>query len=198
MNIKKDVSIKEVYQHIRTRGIKVVAFDFDQCSYTKHTGGSLNFPPHELVNTVQQVTRDLSPDFVLTVRQLIQNEVDVAIVTFSDDIDNQVTELNVTIGGQALIRPVLNACFETDMAAKIPIYALNPQWRLMLEKRSYPPGKGWHLAQAQHHFGATKHQVLLVDDSQRNVQLARANGYPAVKVNPIDGFIRTDILKTFF
>ena len=187
------VSTKKVCTHVQKQGIQAVAFDFDLCAYTLHTGGALEFAPDELVQNVKHVMDHLSEDFVLMVEQLLQRGVHVAIATYGDGIDNSVTDKRVVLGGEALIRPVLNSRLGSKLASQIPIFALNPDWR-NTENVKYPDGKTWHLQEVCRHFGLQPPQVVLVDDTQKNVDLALGCGYHAVKVDPDVGFELEDLM----
>jgi hypothetical protein len=185
---------------IKKNNIRLVCFDFDRTAYRGHTGGVLDLPIVDLAPTMHQMVSDLSPDFLSLVRVLRMEHIGVAVVTFNDAMDNRI-ELGkdmdmVRIGGEPLIRPVLNMGLTEEIACNIPIYALNPWWRNQTKQVPpyFPYSKKWHLSRAMDHFGVLRtSQVLLIDDSSTNIKDASSAGFQTMYVPPGSGSVLSQL-----
>jgi hypothetical protein len=176
--------IQECISCIHKNNIRLVCFDFDQTAYRGHTGGALYLSLEDVIPTLHKMASDLSQDFLDLVCALHKENVHVAIVTFGDAIDNAISLENnrIMIGGELLIRPVLDMGLGRQTKDDIPIYALNPDWRNQQGGSiEFPNSKKWHLGQAMEHF--TIHElgeVLLIDDSFHNISEAANDGFRTV------------------
>ena len=187
---------------IRENNIRLVCFDFDQTAYKGHTGGALDLEISKLAPTLHRMVHDLSQDFLAMVYALHEAHIHVAIVTFGDAKYNAISlETNTMIlGGEPLIRPVLNMGLSRQTTEQIPIYALNPQWRNEEMKHpQFPESKQWHILQAMNHFGISESkEVLLIDDSDHNISEAASMGHRTILVSPEPAFELSQVLKQFY
>jgi hypothetical protein len=193
------LQMQECIIRLRTNGIRLVCFDFDQTAYRGHTGGALDLPIENMIQTLHEMVCHLSQDFKDLVHELHKENVHVAIVTFGDALYNSISLKNNTIvlGGEPLIRPVLNQGLSKQTSDKIPIYALNPEWRNREDndRPRFPNSKQWHMSQAMEHFSV--HQadhVLLIDDSDHNIAEAASDGFHTVLVSTKTAFEVSQVL----
>jgi hypothetical protein len=184
--------IQECISCIRQNNIRLVCFDFDQTAYRGHTGGALYLSIDDVIPTLHKMASDLSQDFLTLVCELRKENVHVAIVTFGDAIDNEISleDNRIMIGGELLLRPVLNLGLGRQTKDDIPIYALNPDWRNQQGGSiQFPNSKEWHMAQAMEHFAIHKlDEVLLIDDSVHNISEAANAGFRTVLASPETAF----------
>jgi hypothetical protein len=111
---------------IQTLGIQLVVFDFDCTAYRKHTGGVLSIPADTLLATIATMVHDMTPSFTRIVPLLLEKGIHVAIGTFGDALTNTSLGKSLRIGGEPLIRPILDGIFGSLVSSNIPIFALNP------------------------------------------------------------------------
>lgn len=182
-------SIKELVRLIQSEHITLVCFDFDLTISSSHTTGQLQIPVDELTQTMTQWSQqNLAKDAISLIGELHKARVHVAIVTFGDAIDNDVDIQSgiIALGGEPLIRPIMRLRLG-ELMDDVPIYALNPNWRnqdIDNEEKQFEDSKRWHLTQSMGHFGIRDPQnVLLIDDSANNIELASKMGFKTVKVN---------------
>ena len=192
-------SIQECVSRIQQNGIRLVCFDFDQTAYRGHTGGALDLPVCDIIPAMHTMVSHLSQDFLTLVFELHNENINVAIVTFGDAKYNEISLGNnkIVLGGDPLIRPVLTQGLNKETADKIPIYALNPDWRNGAngERPQFPDSKHWHMIMAMEHFSIHHpHQVLLVDDSNHNISEAASSGFHTVTVSPDTAFEVSQVL----
>ena len=192
-------TMQECISCIHQNNIRLVCFDFDQTAYRGHTGGTLSLSIDDVAHTLRNMVSDLSQDFLALVGELHKENVHVAIVTFGDAIDNQISleDNQMILGGELLLRPVLNMGLNRQTEGKIPIYALNPDWRNNKgEPLEFPDSKEWHLGQAMKHFGIHQPgEVLLIDDSLHNISEAAKDGFRTVIVQPETAFTISQLLE---
>jgi hypothetical protein len=185
-------TMQECISCIHQNNIRLVCFDFDQTAYRGHTGGTLSLSIDDVAHTLCNMVSDLSQDFLALVGELHKENVHVAIVTFGDAIDNQISreDNQMILGGELLLRPVLNMGLKRQTKGDIPIYALNPYWRNKEgEPIQFPDSKKWHLVQAMKHFDIHQPtEVLLIDDSFYNISEAANDGFRTVIVPPETAF----------
>jgi len=195
------LQIKECINRIHQNGIRLVCFDFDQTAYRGHTGGALTVSTSILSSTMTQMAAELTPDFLSIVDALCDVNIAVAIVTFGDSQGNKIRPLDdyTVVGGEALIRPLLNMRLGRPVADHVPIYALNPDWRNTVGQPSeYRNSKEWHLTSAMQHFNVEhSDSVLLIDDSAHNISEAAQSGFHTVSVSPDTGFTVAQLLDQF-
>ena len=194
----RQLQLNECINRIHQNGIRLVCFDFDQTAYKGHIGGVLTESTSLLSSTMKRMALDLTPDFLSLVDALYDAHIAVAIVTFGDAERNEIRPLDdcIVVGGEALIRPVLNLRLDRLVADQVPIYALNPHWRNVVGQPSqYQTSKAWHLASAMQHVDITHSDtVLLIDDSDHNISEARQSGFHTISVSPDTGFTATQLL----
>ena len=193
-------TMDECLRRIRVNRIRLVCFDFDQTAYRGHTGGALDVPVRNLVPRMLQMVSNLSQDFLTLVLALHEENINVAIVTFCDGIYNEMSLASSTImlGGDALIRPVLNQGLSIETVDKIPIYGLNPEWRNGEdgEPPQFPNSKHWHMILAMEHFsGHHPDEVLLIDNSPHNISEAASEGFHTVLASPETAFEASQLLE---
>mmetsp|Transcript_8055 Transcript_8055/g.12341 ORF Transcript_8055/g.12341 Transcript_8055/m.12341 type:complete len:220 (-) Transcript_8055:346-1005(-) len=146
--------------------LNFLALDFDLTVLSIHTGGKRRDP--------NELERLLRPLFRLLIPKAVENEISVAIVTFSPRVQD--------------IRDVLYTAFGEEVARKIPIRGEDGGWE--------PPddgtrdGKQAHMASAVDELAQTmsvhitRATTLLVDDDLNNISIALAERVRAVWLNP--------------
>ena len=169
-----------------------MGWDFDQTAYTQHTGGVVTLPSGvtDISDVLPSMRDDMSPDFMRCVPVLAAAGVEQCIVTFGDALHND----ERVLGGAPLIAPLLALCFGTPLGSRIPVFALNPYWR----DNQYPFDKSWHINQAMHHFRksvSSNSEVLLVDDSRQNIDIAANAGHCVAFVRTEGFFFPTKITR---
>ncbi|CAM9628267.1 unnamed protein product [Discosporangium mesarthrocarpum] len=166
---------------LKSSGVKVVAFDMDQCMVKQHSRGCMT---HDgLSGNLANVT----PDFVAAVHALVKEGVKLAVATHSDQ-----TEYNWLVDrtpkthllGDDLVWPVLRSSFP-EYADELFVVAYNPNARFWFQ-REEDQGKRRHVRVIAEWYGVDASDVIVFDDDEDNVRLSQ--GFRAVKVEPSVGF----------
>jgi hypothetical protein len=174
--------VKEIVTTLRDAGAKLVCIDFDATFVSIHTGGLWAQSAVELTKHVRQV-------FHILVPAMFAEKINVAIVTFSPQVD--------------LIRSVLSLCFPKEIADKLIVrcddssWALNqtdvvdfvPTWQLcgMHVDRAYKlPYVISAAIQASTARGELicNRDTILIDDDVKNIRIANDNGITGIYFEP--------------
>lgn len=154
----------EVIASLKKSGINFLAIDFDQTLVTEHTGGVWQKSVQELVQKIRPFFRKLVP-------MAVNNDLFVAIVTFSPQ-------------SQLIADVLINAWGDT--ASGIPIRGRDGTWEYHGEGSR--DGKQPHMASAaeeiQNRTGIkiTRNSTLLIDDDMRNINYALNNSVRAIHI----------------
>jgi hypothetical protein len=112
-----DEEIEHGVNTLYSKGIRMLAWDFDLTAYRKHTGGGVPFN-----SNIPEITKYLSPIFISVVPVAQKYGIRIAIVTYSDDSDDN------SFGGNMFISTVLTSCFRRkDVWHRILVAAANPE-----------------------------------------------------------------------
>ncbi|CAM9292436.1 unnamed protein product [Choristocarpus tenellus] len=182
-----ELEAKELANALKFSGVKVAAFDMDQCLVAQHSRGRMTH--QNLPKFLAKVT----PDFLIAVPILIEEGLNVAVATHSDRAEYnwlQGRTPRTHLLGEDLVWAVLNACFP-HRAASFFVVAYNPRARSWFP-REENRGKRLHVRLIAEHYGVDASEVILFDDDQDNVSLSQ--GFRAVKVNPAVGFRISDLM----
>ncbi|KAJ8602527.1 hypothetical protein CTAYLR_001309 [Chrysophaeum taylorii] len=167
---------------LRDAGIKLLAIDFDQTLVSTHTGGVWQ-------KTAEVLAQRVRPCMKRLVRTAIAHGINVAIVTFSPQVE--------------LISEVLALSFPTDWhqararspsivsyRSQILVRGLDKSWAYHGDGTC--DGKQPHLASVAEELSlrratlVTKKSTLLVDDDVNNIERALRHGVNAVLCSPQD------------
>jgi hypothetical protein len=159
-------AIQSAIIRLKDLSVNFVALDFDQTILDIHTGG-------RWTGTVNELFPHVRPVFVGLMRACIAGDIQVAIVTFSQQT--------------SVVRGVLDSILKDD-STKVPIRGSDRTWSY--RGKGSQQGKQPHMASAveelEHRFGVeiTKQSTLLIDDDPRNIRHALNNGTRAIWFNP--------------
>ncbi|TDH72702.1 uncharacterized protein CCR75_003274 [Bremia lactucae] len=169
---------------LKSVGAKLVCIDFDATFVTVHTGGLWSGTPMALRTHVRRF-------FELLVPLLCENGINVAIVTFSPQVQ--------------LIRNVLKLCFSSEVAAQLVVRGDDRTWTLTHDQtKTFVPlwqTNGRHLdrkfklpflisaaLEVQHRSGGDvvicNRDTVLVDDDVVNIRVANDSGVVGVFFDP--------------
>jgi len=145
--------VLEFLNYLTEKDIKVLTIDFDQTLVMVHTGGQWQ-------STYQALSDAVRPFFVELITQALLKEFHVAIVTFSFQIN--------------LIKKVLCHTYGEKMGNKIKVYGWYP--------KSYKKiGKQRHIEtclndiNSENNISLTNKNVILIDDDNNNINIAKKN-----------------------
>lgn len=156
---------------LRVVNVNFLALDFDQTILEVHTGGNWKGTADELLQNVRPMFRYLIP-------AALDADLQVAVVTFSGQID--------------LIRSVLESLVGSDRAPSIPIRGGFVGGRTFVyEGQGSTQGKQAHMASAAEELEernkgleVSKATTLLIDDDAKNIRFAFQHGVRAIWLNP--------------
>jgi hypothetical protein len=154
-----------------------LAIDFDQTMIDIHTGGRWTGSLEELVTHVR-------PYFPAFLKSALREDISVAIVTFSPQVD--------------FIRALLEQILGREVSHKIPIRAGG---QFLYQGVGIREGKQAHIASAVeelegHGVEITKQTTLLIDDDVKNIRTALQDGVRAIWLNPrLSHVLLEDITK---
>ncbi|EDQ92630.1 uncharacterized protein MONBRDRAFT_5334 [Monosiga brevicollis MX1] len=157
-------------------GIKAIVLDFDKTITVKHTTGAIFQTAMLDDKNIEINFADL--DFFRRVAPVICENGKLCIATFADDA-------------------------EEALLSDEQIIAWNPENRSMNPK---VVGKNLHLEELRKVLGLKKNQMVLFDDSNKNIVLAKKKGYAAIDVpepvraedsDAVTGGFNEDAWKTF-
>jgi hypothetical protein len=159
-------AIEAAVQRLTAVGINFVAVDFDYTMIDIHTGGRWGGSADELLSHIRPEFRQLLP-------ALLQNEICVAVVTFSPQV--------------AMVQRVLETIVGSDLVGRIPIRGGDKSWTY--NGGGAKAGKQAHMASAVEeleHSGdvqITRATTVLIDDDANNVRHALSNGVRGIWLN---------------
>ena len=145
--------VLEFLNYLTEKGIKVLTIDFDQTLVMVHTGGQWKSTYQHLSHAVRQF-------FVELITEALLKEFHVAIVTFSFQVK--------------LIKEVLCYTYGKEMGNKIKVYGWYPE----LYKEI---GKQVHIEtclndiNSENNISLTNKNVILIDDDNNNINIAKKN-----------------------
>jgi len=156
---EKESIYSKTIAHLKHVHIRFLALDFDFTIINEHTGGRWKGHASELAIHVRPIFREL-------LEVAMTNDFYVAVVTFSSQ--------------ERLISEVMTLTFP-GAEREIPIYGgmdkpkKGKQSHLELATRDF---------ELQNNEQISKESTVLIDDDERNVLIARKNGYKAVLFQP--------------
>mmetsp|Transcript_44541 Transcript_44541/g.107914 ORF Transcript_44541/g.107914 Transcript_44541/m.107914 type:complete len:284 (+) Transcript_44541:295-1146(+) len=159
-------AVQSAIDRLKELSINFVALDFDQTILDLHTGG-------RWTGTVDGLFPHVRPVFVSLMRACQSHDIQVAIVTFSQQT--------------SVVRGVLDSILK-DGSTRVPIRGGDRSWSY--RGKGSQQGKQPHMASAveelEHRFNVeiTKQTTLLIDDDAKNIRHALNNGTRAVWFNP--------------
>ena len=157
---------RRIVEALKRCGINFLAIDFDLTLISEHTGGHWRGSVPELAAQVRPMFKSLIP-------LALDNEICVAIVTFSAQV--------------TLVSAVLQQEFPT-YAARIPIRGEDKSWEY--HGGGCRDGKQKHMASAGEELAdstgmsITRESTLLIDDDANNIRIALANKVRAIRFIP--------------
>jgi hypothetical protein len=147
--------------------INFLALDFDQTLIDIHTGGRWG-------GTVQELESHVRSEFAQLMVAACQNNIRMAIVTFSLQ--------------PSMIATVVESIVGHEQAVRIPIRGGDRSWSYQGEGSK--EGKQAHMASAAEELEQSeetqiaKNTTLLIDDDRRNIRYALADGTRAIWFDP--------------
>jgi hypothetical protein len=168
-------AIQSAISKLQELGINFLAIDFDQTILDIHTGG-------RWTDSLEELLPHVRPVFAQLIQAALQNNIHVAICTFTSQIK--------------LVRGVLDYMVGIDAAQKIPIRGGDRSWQYnngvgggSLE------GKQPHMASAVEELETrreyydtvveiSKKTTLLIDDDSKNIRFALVDQTRAIWLNP--------------
>jgi hypothetical protein len=209
--------VSEFIASIQAHGIKCVAFDMDCTLVREHSGGCLES------KDIQKYVESLSPTVKLLLSALIENGIRIAVATFADEYYLEGKEEVIT--GCNLVSSVLkHAGFTDKQIADVIMITLNSDlyqkqddaeayafftsklkmYGLDTEKDkdffTYPPplAKSLHLRIIAKQLNTTPEELLLIDDTAKNVANATKHGSYGVIVMNAEGLEESDLSEVYF
>jgi len=152
-----------VISNLKSYSINLIAIDFDLTLVSIHTGGRWQA-------TIPELTAKIRPFLYHLVRIALNNEIMVAIVTFSPQV--------------GVIREVLQNAFP-DHSEKIPIRGNDDSWGKggMKDKQNYIASASEEL-QRLNNVVIRKDTTLLLDDDANNIKAAIEDSTYAIHLDP--------------
>jgi hypothetical protein len=156
--------VLEFLNYLTEKDIKVLTIDFDQTLVMVHTGGQWKSTYQHLSHAVRQF-------FVELITEALLKEFHVAIVTFSFQVK--------------LIKEVLCYTYGKEMGNKIKVYG----WYPKLYKEI---GKQVHIEtclndiNSENNISLTNKNVILIDDDNNNINIAKENNIKTGLLNVED------------
>ena len=179
---------KEIVERLKVMGIKVVAFDMDQCLVNAHSRGDIKRQPGELQKFYDKVTIG----FKVLSRVLHKEGIKLAIATHSDENEYftlMKSQQDYVIGTE-LVSLVLSSSVP-ELSHRFYIVAYNPMSRLNFNPND--AHKKLHIRRVAQHYNVKTSEIVLFDDDEGNVR--DTNGeFIAIKVHPEKGLELEPIL----
>lgn len=160
-------AIEKSIKRLLELNINFLAIDFDCTLIDLHTGG-------RWAGTVEELLCHIRPEFRQLLLACSSNNIHVSIVTFTPQT--------------AVVKGVLENIVGADRAERIPIRGGDRTWKY--EGAGSHSGKQAHMASAVEELEQdgqveiTKSTTVLIDDDQRNIRHALADGVRAIWFNP--------------
>ncbi|KAL8605067.1 hypothetical protein ACOMHN_018868 [Nucella lapillus] len=174
--------VERLVQTIRTKGIKLLALDFDLTFIDIHTHGTWEDSLDALVEHVRPCMRDL-------LQHAHQKGLYVCVVTFHPMA--------------WLIRDVLRKVYPKKVAENIYLQASSSFASHRENPQGEFAGKEWHLQKVvadilkDHKVAIDKKDILLLDDDMNNVSVACSHGHHAMQLQVKDKVIDYTTLDSF-
>jgi hypothetical protein len=162
---------------LKAKGVKVIAWDFDKTITLKHTSGC------QQIEKIPSVS--ISSDFLLLCEAAHRGGLKQCVVTFADPRMGR----KGYKAGARLVREVLIKQLTQETMASLVIIPYYPQYDKPILDGIYN-SKHIHLKIATEYFQVNPAEVLLVDDTPRNLVVAKQEGYKTMCV--MDGFKFSD------
>lgn len=160
-------AITSAIMKLKEVGINFLALDFDQTILDIHTGGRWK-------GTLEELYPHIRPVFAQLIQASQENDIQVAVVTFSAQT--------------RFVRGVLEHIVGTEAAQRIPIRGGDRSWQY--KGGGSHDGKQPHMASAVEELETrfevkiSKRTTLLIDDDGRNIEHALRDGTCAIWFNP--------------
>uniref|UniRef100_A0A0G4FH33 FCP1 homology domain-containing protein n=1 Tax=Chromera velia CCMP2878 TaxID=1169474 RepID=A0A0G4FH33_9ALVE len=174
----------------------MIASDFDLTITTQHTGGFASKNSERYRSLLRSVSRDFCE-----LGQMFEGAgLKISIVSFADR--NSCRDRDEERGGSDLIIDILKASqapFQVEsIIDRYPANYQDPEdYSPLGLKEPMRMSKSYHLKSLCQEYGLQKHQILLLDDSLENCNVAVQEGYPSLGVLGGEGF-RFEILTDDF
>jgi hypothetical protein len=190
---EQDADLSKAVAVLRSRGIRLVAFDMDQTAVAAHSRGRLRRDHQE--DFFAQAT----PAFLRLVPALFAQGFFLAMATHSDEAEyaasSGVVQPQTHIMGHELATSLVQSCFTSHVAQAIFVVAYNPRIRKTASD-PYLMIKRHHMRELQRQFGVQAHEILFFDDTDKVVKdCVEHCGVLTVKVEPKRGFQLSDLLQ---
>jgi hypothetical protein len=160
-------AIVSAISKLKEVGISFLALDFDQTILDIHTGGAWKL-------TLEELFPHVRPVFAQLIQAAVDNDMQVAVVTFSVQ--------------SRYVRGVLDHIVGIQASQQIPIRGGDRSWQY--QGPGSLAGKQSHMASAVEELEArfevqiSKQSTLLIDDDVRNIRFALGDGTRAIWFNP--------------
>jgi hypothetical protein len=160
-------AITSAISKIKELGINFLAIDFDQTILDIHTGGRWS-------NTLEELLLHVRPVFAQLIPAALDNDIHVAIVTFTCQV--------------GLVRGVLEYLVGVPKTMQIPIRGNDRSWQY--KGTGSMDGKQAFMASAveelehDNSVDITKKSTLLIDDDAKNIRYALVDNTRAIWFNP--------------
>ena len=179
---------------LKDKGINTVVFDMDRTACRVHSGGIL------IREKLENYIKRASGNFVRIVPKLHTAKFNFAIASFADTKNyNEKHPFEKYIAGTDLISEFLYEHFPDEICSKFKMYGYNPiLWKDDPVKSKDPNNKNPHIDDICRDFKVEKKQIILFDDSKKNVKAAIEHGAHAKHVNEKHGFRLIDLYKNDF
>ena len=169
-------------------GIKVVAFDMDQCLVAQHSRGSLQR------KHLSDYTSKVTVDFLVAVTTFARRGLFLAVATHSDAAEyNENRSESEYIIGNELVERVLETAVP-ELKALFHVVAYNPTARK--DDKYENRGKKKHIREIAARYNVEMSKVILFDDDIRNIETADGKFF-AVQVDEEQGFKLKKAIEEF-
>eukprot|EP00914_Ancora_sagittata_P026066 GHVO01051447.1.p1 GENE.GHVO01051447.1~~GHVO01051447.1.p1 ORF type:complete len:679 (+),score=53.86 GHVO01051447.1:73-2109(+) len=180
---------RNLAMYLQSKGIQVVASDFDRTITKNHSGGHV--PTQRKCAETMRVLCSLSKEFDAFGTACGELDLKIAVVTFSDS--RAASMFDGRMGGSELVSAVLEygkASFSVDAVyGFLPeLYRSSGMYSLVGLEQPMPHSKSFHLDRLCKDFGVAKKEVVLIDDDINNCESAAREGYYALHVDSYEGF----------
>ena len=174
---------QDIVVQLKQRGIKVIAFDMDQCLVNAHSRGSMKRQPAALTKFYGKVTTG----FKVLARVAHKHGLKLAVATHSDENEyfTSFKSQQEYIMGTELVSLVLNSSVP-ELSYRFYIIAYNP-----LSRMNFNPNeahKKLHIRRIAQHYNVHTKEIILFDDDQGNVSDTN-DEFMAIQVNPDTGLV---------
>ena len=160
-------AVDQAIRKLQELNINLVAVDFDMTMIDIHTGGRWK-------GTLEELKGHVRPEFQQLLKACVQNDIQVAVVTFSRQAN--------------LVKGILEHTVGPEHAAGIPVRGEDKSWTY--NGVGSRDGKQAHIASAVEELEQsgeiqiTKRSTVLIDDDHRNIRYALSDAVRAIWFNP--------------